>query len=49
MDDLKIDQVRSMQGLVMRENPLLNPLSRGGLKQPVNGGTRGERPFLLLR
>jgi hypothetical protein len=22
----------------MRENPLLNPLSRSGLKQPVNGG-----------
>jgi hypothetical protein len=27
-----------MQGFVMRVNPLLNPLSRSGLKQPVNGG-----------
>jgi len=27
-----------MQGFVMRINPLLNPLSRSGLKQPVNGG-----------
>ena len=27
-----------MQGFVMRVNPLLDPLSRSGLKQPVNGG-----------
>ncbi len=27
-----------MQGFVMRVNPLLNALSRSGLKQPVNGG-----------
>jgi len=27
-----------MQGFAMRINPLLNPLSRSGLEQPVNGG-----------
>ena len=27
-----------MQGFVMGVNPLLNALSRSGLKQPVNGG-----------
>ena len=29
-----------MQGFVMRVNPLLNPLARSCLKQPVNGGGR---------
>src|ERR1019366_9000944 len=38
--DLKIEQVRSMEGFVMRVNPLLNPLSRSCLKQPVNCGGR---------
>ncbi len=40
--DLKIEQVRSMEGFVMRVNPILNALSRSGLKQPVYRGGRVE-------
>ena len=36
--DLKIKEVRSVQGLVLRVDALLDPLTRGGLEQPVNSG-----------
>ena len=43
-----------MQGFVVRVNPLLNPLSRSGLKQPVNGGgcvedNHTRSPVILVR
>lgn len=38
LGDFEIQQVRSVQGFVTREYSLLDPLPRGCLKQPVNGG-----------
>jgi hypothetical protein len=50
LGDLKIEEVRGMQGFVMRINPLLDALSGRGLKKPVQCGPThlGRSPKLSL-
>jgi hypothetical protein len=47
--DLQIEEVRGMQGFVLRVKSVLNPLPRRGLKQPVNGGRGVEDDHRGLR